>query len=147
MNGKRSIVITALLGVTFFLGVVAGIQMEDADAAPAEHARIYELRTYTTNEGKLDDLHARFSNHTNGLFVKHGITLIGFWTPAEGDKADNTLVYLIAHEDNDSAKASWGAFGSDEEWRKAYADSRKDGALVNHIESQYLIPTNYSPLR
>ena len=147
MNGKRSIVTMALFGVIFYLGLLAGIHMEAADAAPAESARIYELRTYTTNEGKLDDLHARFSNHTNGLFVKHGITLIGYWTPADGDRADNTLVYLIAHEDRDSAKASWRAFGADEDWKKAYADSKKDGALVNHIESQYLIPTDYSPLR
>ena len=147
MGGKRSVVIITLLGVIFLLGLLAGMHMEDATAAPAEHPRIYELRTYTTNDGKLDDLHARFSDHTNGLFVKHGITLIGFWTPAEGDTADNTLVYLIAHEDRDSAKASWRAFGADEEWRKAYADSKKDGALVKNIESQYLIPTDYSPLR
>ncbi len=147
MSGRRSIVAAALLGVMFFLGAVAGIHMDDADAAPAEHPRIYELRTYTTNEGKLDDLHARFSDHTNGLFVKHGITLIGYWTHADGDKADNTLVYLIAHEDRDSASASWRAFGSDEAWRKAYADSRKDGALVSKVESQYLVPTDYSPLR
>lgn len=147
MNARRSVVAAVLLGVMFFLGILVGVNLEDVDAAPAEGPRIYELRTYTTNEGKLDDLHARFSNHTNGLFVRHGITLIGYWTHAEGDAADNTLVYLIAHEDSDSAKASWRAFGSDEEWRKAYADSRKDGALVNHIESLYLIPTDYSPLR
>ncbi len=140
-------VAVALLGAIFFLGILAGTHMEVADAAPAEGARVYELRTYTTNEGKLDDLHARFSNHTNGLFVKHGITLIGYWTHADGDAADNTLVYLIAHEDLDSAKASWRAFGADEDWKKAYADSKKDGALVKKIESQYLIPTDYSPLR
>ena len=147
MSGRRSMVVAVLLGVMFCLGILVGIQMDDADAAPAERARIYELRTYTTNEGKLDDLHARFSNHTNGLFVKHGITLIGYWTHADGDAADNTLVYLIAHEDSDTAKASWRDLGSDEVWRKAYADSRKDGALVKKVESQYLIPTDYSPLR
>jgi len=147
MNGKRSMIVAALVCVMFFLGILVGAYMEDVDAAPAEHPRIYELRTYTTNEGKLDDLHARFSNHTNGLFVKHGITLIGYWTHAEGDAADNTLVYLIAHEDRVSAKASWRTFGADEEWRRAYADSRKDGALVEKIESRYLIPTDYSPLR
>ena len=147
MNARRSMVAVALLGVIFFLGILVGLNMEYADAAPAENPRIYELRTYTTNDGKLDDLHARFSNHTNALFVKHGMTLIGYWTHSDGDAADNTLVYLIAHEDADSVKASWRAFGSDEEWRKAYADSRKDGALVKKVESRYLIPTDYSPLR
>ncbi len=46
--------------------------------------RIFEMRTYTTNPGKLDDLHKRFSTHTNHIFVKHGMTLIGYWTPTEG---------------------------------------------------------------
>ena len=147
MHSKKSMVVMALLSAMFCLGIIVGMEMEGAKAAPAETPRIYELRTYTTNEGRLDDLHARFSNHTNRLFVKSGMTLIGYWTPAEGEEADNTLVYLIAHEDRESATASWRAFGADEEWRQAYADSRKDGPLVNNIRSQFLIPTNYSPLR
>ena len=40
-------------------------------------ADVYELRTYTTNEGKLDNLHARFRDHTVGLFKKHGIESVG----------------------------------------------------------------------
>lgn len=147
MRRMKIIALLSLLALVFGLGTIAGIRMDHAKAAPAEKPRIYELRTYTTNDGKLDNLHARFSNHTNHLFVKSGMTLIGYWTHASGDAADNTLVYLIAHEDADSAKASWRAFGSDPDWQKAYADSRKDGPLVKNITSQYLIPTDYSPLR
>jgi len=29
-----------------------------------------------THEGKLDDLHARFANHTMDLFEKHGMTVV-----------------------------------------------------------------------
>ena len=49
------------------------------------HAEIFELRIYTTNEGKLDDLHARFRDHTTDLFEKHGMTNMGYWVP-EGAK-------------------------------------------------------------
>ncbi len=109
--------------------------------------RVYELRTYTTNEGKLDELHMRFRNHTNTLFVKHGITLIGYWTPTDGDEANNTLIYLIAHPSRDAAKAAWAAFSKDPDWQKAYAESREDGPLVTKVESVFMEPTDYSPLQ
>ena len=147
MRTQKKVLSLALIGLIFCSGIGVGLYLKKAEAAPAQKPRIYELRTYTTNDGKLDALHSRFSDHTNGLFVKHGMTLIGYWTHAEGDNVDDTLVYLIAHEDRDVARANWRAFGSDEEWRKAYAASREDGALVKKVESQFLVPTDYSPLR
>lgn len=36
-------------------------------------ADVFELRTYTTNDGKLDNLNARFRDHTVALFKKHGM--------------------------------------------------------------------------
>ena len=140
-------IMTAVIGGVFVAGLMAGMNMQTADAAPANSSRIYELRTYTTNDGKLDNLHARFADHTNHLFVKHNMTLVGYWTPTEGDKKDNTLVYIIGHESREAAKDNWKAFGSDEAWRKAYADSKADGPLVKKVESVFLNPTDYSPLR
>ncbi|MBN4046858.1 NIPSNAP family protein [bacterium AH-315-P07] len=129
------------------VGFIIGSEHEVAQAAQANGARIYELRTYTTNDGKLDDLHARFANHTNQLFVRHNMTLIGYWTPSEGDTKGNTLTYLIGHESRDAAKKNWQGFINDANWKKAYADSRKDGALVKNIDNVFLDPTDYSPLR
>ena len=45
---------------------------------------VYELRTYVTNPGKLDNLNARFRDHTLGLFNKHGIKSVGYWVPTDG---------------------------------------------------------------
>src|SRR5205807_7757277 len=66
----------------------------------------FEMRTYTAAEGKLDALQARFRDHTNALFLKHGMTVIGYWVPMppvkEGDGPDrskNTLVYILAFPD------------------------------------------------
>jgi len=108
----------------------------------ADIAPLYEMRTYTTNEGKLDNLHSRFSDHTMTIFEKHGMTNIGYWIPTD---KPNTLVYIIAHKDADSAQANWKAFVSDPEWQKVYAASIADGVLVNNIESVFMTKAPYSP--
>ncbi len=147
MKWIKPAVAVVLMGGMFALGMMSGMQMPDAVAAQADTERVYELRTYYTNDGKLDALHDRFNNHTNQLFVRHNITLIGYWTPADGDDADNTLTYLVAHDSREAARANWMAFISDPDWKAAYAESIKDGKLVKKIDSTYLNPTDYSPLR
>ena len=107
-------------------------------------ARVFEMRTYTTAEGRLSVLHKRFREHTNYLFVKHGMTLIGYWTPT--DKPE-TLVYILAYPDMDARKKSWKGFMGDEAWKKAWAASKQDGPVVTKVESQFLNPTDYSPIR
>ena len=47
--------------------------------APNSFAEIYELRTYTSHEGKLESVLNRFENHTMSLFEKHGIRNVGNW--------------------------------------------------------------------
>ena len=47
-------------------------------------SRCFELRTYTVRAegpGSIDLLHDRFRQHTNRLFRKHGMTIVGFWQP------------------------------------------------------------------
>ena len=135
------------LGAVGVAVIALSISLASAEGSRAESARIFELRTYTTNDGKLEELHARFRTHTNHLFVKHGMTLVGYWTPVEGDEAGKTLVYLLAHESREAAGKSWRAFGTDPVWREAYAASRANGPLVQEVESRFLEPTDYSPLR
>ena len=103
---------------------------------------LYELRTYTTNEGKLDALHARFRDHTMALFEKHGAKNIAYWTPSE---QPNTLIYIIAHKSEEAREASWETFLADPVWRKAYADSIADGPIVTNIDSVLMRATDYSP--
>lgn len=107
-------------------------------------ARVFEMRTYTTAAGRLPVLHKRFREHTNYLFVKHGMTLVGYWTPTE--KAE-TLVYILAYPNMDARKKSWDGFMADAAWKKAWADSKKDGPVVTKVDSYFLNPTDYSPIR
>jgi hypothetical protein len=110
-------------------------------------SRIFELRTYHAEPGKLDDLQARFRDHTMGLFDRHGISVVGFWMPVDDkDRADATLVYLLAFDDRDAARQAWSAFRDDPDWVEAKANSEKQGPLVAAIDSVFLSPTDYSPL-
>ena len=116
---------------------------ETAQAAETD-TLVYELRTYTTNEGMLPALHARFRDHTMRIFEKHGMRNIGYWTP--NDKP-NTLIYIIAHESRAAADASWQAFGADPQWHKVAADSQKNGPILirGGVQRQFLTATEYSP--
>ncbi len=111
-------------------------------------SRVFELRTYYTNEGKLDDLHKRFRDHTCQLLKKHGAELIGFWTPQDDkDGKGSRLVYLLAFPSREAAEKTWKEFRDDPEWKKVYAESHKNGVLVKKVESVFLVPTDYSALK
>ncbi len=108
-----------------------------------EDTRVFEMRTYYANEGKLDDLLARFRDHTEALFEKHGMENIGYFTPV--DNQENTLVYFLAYPSREARKASWKGFGSDPDWKAAFAASKVNGKLVGKVESRFLMLTDYSP--
>jgi hypothetical protein len=115
---------------------------------PQSTSRVFELRTYYLNEGKLDDLHKRFRDHTCQLLKKHGAELIGFWTPTdEKDGKGGKLIYLVAFPSREAAKKTWEAFGKDPEWIKAREESHKNGVLVKRVESVFLEPTDYSAMK
>ncbi len=110
-------------------------------------ARVFELRTYYSAPGKMNALNARFRDHTNKLFEKHGMTIIGFWNPSDPEKAEQTLIYVLAFPSKEAATKSWQAFRDDPEWKSVREASEREGKLVEKVESVYLNPTDYSPLK
>ena len=116
-------------------------------AGTIAQARVYELRTYHCNEGRLEALKARFRNHTIRIFNKHGIESIGYWVPQDPATAKNTLVYIVAHPSREEAEKHWKEFRADPEWVKIAADSEKDGKIVQKIDSEFLDPTDFSQLK
>ena len=110
--------------------------------ASADQHPVYELRTYTANEGKIEALHARFTNHTMALFEKHGMKNIAYWTPAE---QPDQLIYILEHQSSDAAQASWQAFIKDPQWQKVFSASIADGRLVKNIDNLFMTKTPYSP--
>ncbi|HEY1335909.1 MAG TPA: NIPSNAP family protein [Bryobacteraceae bacterium] len=113
----------------------------------AAQNRVYELRTYTCFEGKLDALKARFRDHTIEIFKRHGMESIGYWVPQDPEKSKNTLIYIIAHPSREAATKNWKEFGSDPEWRKVAADSEANGKIVQHIDSVFMDPADFSALK
>lgn len=116
-------------------------------AAEAAGHRVFELRTYTALPGKLPDLHARFRNHTVKLFEKHGMTNIGYFQPQDAPLRETRLIYLLAHSSREAAKRSFDAFRKDPAWIKARTESEAAGKIVEKVESVFLDPLDFSPLK
>src|SRR5438552_217795 len=135
------------------LTLAAAVAVTADSPAAEKDARVYEMRVYYAAPGKLDALNARFRDHTTKLFEKHGMTNVVYWHLLPGqEKAENTLVYLLAHKSRDAAKASFDAFRKDPDWVKARTDSEQKagGSLTEAkggVVSEFLKPTDYSPLK
>jgi hypothetical protein len=110
--------------------------------------RVYELRTYTCNEGKLEALKTRFRDHTIEIFKRHGIESVGYWIPQDPALQKTTLIYIIVHPSRDAATKNWAAFRNDPEWQKVAADSEKNGKiLAKPPESVFMDPADFSMLK
>src|ERR671910_479244 len=107
---SKNRIIGATLAV-FAAGFIVGQAVDGFDAqAQAQDRKVFELRTYTAPEGKLNDLLARFRNDTMRIFEKHGMENVGYWVPTDAPASANTLVYILAHDSRDAAAKSWAAF-------------------------------------
>jgi len=112
--------------------------------AADKDTKCYEMRVYYAAAGKLDNLNARFKDHTLKLFEKHGMTNVGYWMPLENK--DNQLIYILSYPSKDAREKSWKAFQADEDWKKAKAASEPDGkSLVTKVDTYFLNTTDYSP--
>lgn len=145
MHSRRVLFFVCPVAVVFGLFAM----MDTARTAPAEGGkqRVFEMRTYTTEEGKLPDLLKRFREHTTKLFEKHGMTNIGYWVPADEPRSKDTLIYVLAHDSREVAKKSWDGFRTDPEWIKARDASEASGKIVKKVESVFLAPTDFSAIK
>jgi len=107
-------------------------------------AHIYELRTYTSHEGRLGDVVNRFRDHTMRIFEKHGMVSVGYWIPKE---TPNTLIYVLSHPNREAATRNWDEFRNDPEWKTARAASEANGPIVLKTQSVFMEPTAFSPLK
>ena len=137
-----------VLGAAVVLAVGLGALWTGMSVGQEKKAntRIYELRTYTTLPGRLPALHKRFADHTMKLFEKHGMRNEMYWIPTDDARKNNTLIYVISHESQKAADASWKAFQADPEWIKARDASEADGKILAKApERVFMQLTDYSP--
>lgn len=111
----------------------------------ASDSRCFELRTYTVRAegpGSIDLLHDRFRQHTNRLFRKHGMEIVGFWQPLNTGM-DRTLIYLLAYKDGAARDAAWMGFRNDPEWKEVVSKMQ----VGTQVESVFLVSTDYGPMK
>ena len=73
------------LGLLAALALPAFADEKSAKESSPGKDRVFEMRTYYTHEGRLPALNKRFREHTTALFEKHGMELMGFYTPIGGE--------------------------------------------------------------
>lgn len=105
---------------------------------------VYEWREYVATAETVEALHRRFREHTLALFQRHGIEVLGFWTPPDRPEV---ITYLARFPSREAREAAWKAFQSDPEWQKVKAQSEAAGPLIKEMKSAVLLPTDYSALQ
>jgi hypothetical protein len=145
MTRLRLVLVTAAV---FAGGFAAGQWLDVSGEARAQgRGKVFELRTYTSPEGRLNDLAARFRNDTLRIFEKHGMHNVGYWLPTDAPASSNTLIYILAHDSRDAATKSWAAFREDPEWKAVAERTQANGPIVSKVESVFLEATDFSPLK
>ena len=145
MSRARSVAVTLAV---FAAGLAMGHWLDlDREAQAQGRGKVFELRTYTSPDGRLDDLVARFRNDTLRIFEKHGMHNVGYWLPTDSPAASNTLVYILAHDSREAATKSWAAFREDPEWQAVAQRTQANGPIVTKVESLFLEATDFSPLK
>ncbi len=149
---KRQTVLVFMLGI-----VVGGASVAIASipltrpafaaTPPAADTRVFELRTYTVDPGQLPALLSRFRDHTIGIFNKHDMTSIGYWTPLDTALSKTTLIYILAHPSREAATKNWAAFRTDPEWMGVSAATAAAGLTVRKVESVFVEPTDFSRIK
>mgnify|MGYP001455455828 FL=1 len=140
---EKGLKILSISSIALIVGLGAGTFYSTS----AQNQKVFELRTYQATPGNLGNLHARFRDHTIRIFRKHGMEIVGFWSPTSEEERDDILVYLLAHDSQDAADASWQAFGADPEWASVAEESNKNGQILAGVERKYMVATDYSPMK
>ena len=134
------------MGTGVVMSAMAGVHgLAQATTGANAQAMVFELRVYHTFEGKLDDLMARFRNHTITIFNRHGMESVAYWTPTDDPLKGKTLFYILKHPSREAATANWAAFHDDPEWKQVSAASEANGKLVEKVDSTFLKLTDFSP--
>jgi hypothetical protein len=127
----------------------AGVALGQRAAVHAQAAsnHVFEVRIYTAGEGKLDAVVKRFRDPEVGLFEKYGMKAVLYSTVSEPADRQNQFVYVLQHDSREAARASWQKFLTDPEFRAAAQASDVGGRAVVKVESFFVTPTDFSPLK
>jgi len=113
-----------------------------------QHARIFELRTYESNNAKAAQRKIRMFNEGEAaIFERLGMAPVFFGETLVGRNLPN-LTYMLSFENMAARDKLWSAFGADPEWQKLRAQpGYADAEIVSNISNSILRPLDFSPIR
>ena len=132
-------------GVTVCIAAMAflvGSFVHQSSIEAQSSSGVFELRTYTTIEGRVQQLVTRHRDGAIPLFEKHGMRVVGFWIAADPPRSTTTLTYILAHESREAADRSWDAFMND-----SARDDYEHELIVENVERIFLHSTDFSPIQ
>jgi hypothetical protein len=141
---NRRTLLRSVSAAAFLPPLTSGVAHEAGDPGPAAET-VYELRVYHAAPGKLEQLLARFRDHTVAIFARHGMKSVAYWTPVDEPQKSNTLIYILRHPSRAEAEANWKSFQDDAEWKSVKAKSEENGKLVEKVDSTFMSLTDFSP--
>ena len=150
---KKIVLAVVLVLSGYAIGRASSLDLARDDREPVERSqpapsgKVYEMRTYTATEGKIDAVNARFRDHTRRIFEKYNMKSVGYWVPTEGPMAGTTLIYILEHPSREAARQNWASFVKDPEWQKAKAESEANGPIVAKAASVFMTATEYSAIK
>ena len=135
-----------------------------------EGGRVFELRLYTVEDGKVGRLSEVFRDNVTKMFARHGMANTAYLLPRDEPECGtfragatirepafdygpcpwsrDTLVYLLGHDSPAAAERNWASFVAHEDGLRSFReDYARAGVKVLRIASVLLDPAEYSALR
>ena len=130
----------------FAAGAVIAGGLVHAEQVQADNARVFELRVYHAVPGKMPELEARFRDTTSKLLAKHELNVVGYWVADDSPAFGNTFIWVVAHGSREEAKKNYGAMFADPAFQEM-VKSEQANKLVEKVETTFMRPTDFSPLK
>jgi hypothetical protein len=108
---------------------------------------IFQLRTYHCYPNKIENIQARFRDHTRDLFEKQGLKNYPYFLTVEKDGSQPKLVYLLGHDSKAAFTAAFDKFRNDPVWIKARDASEESGKIVEKVDEVFFKSLPYSPMK
>ena len=137
LSGVSLVCFVTALAVTPLMSVSA----VTFDTEARDSNRVFELRVYHVLSGKMLTLEARFRDTTSKLLDQHNLKVVGFWV---GE--DNTFVFIVEHRSREDARQNWDAMRADPAFQ-AVVQTEVSDKTVDNVDSTYMQPTDFSPMR
>ncbi len=132
--------------VSFAAGSLMTARLAHVNQVRADSNRVFELRVYHAVPGKVPALVSRFRDTASKLLAKHDLKAVGYWVPEDAPASDNTFIYILAHPSREEAKKNWDALRADPAFQEM-AKSEQTEKLLEKVDSTYMQPTDFSPMK